>query len=106
MREARNSSAEVDYLVQSGTDIVPVEVKGGKTGSLKSLLFFLNEKHGDFAVRFNTDKPSLLFDAEVADNLGRTCRYSLLSLPMYMVCQLKRLVRDAKQRIRMQGKEK
>ncbi len=106
MREARNSSAEVDYLVQSGTDIVPVEVKGGKTGSLKSLLFFLNEKHGDFAVRFNTDKPSLLVDAEVADNLGRTCRYSLLSLPMYMVCQLKRLVRDAKQRIRMQDHEK
>lgn len=96
IREARGASAEVDYIIQSGSDIVPVEVKGGKTGSLKSLNFFLNEKHCGFAVRFNIDQPSLLVDAEVADSLGRTCRYSLLSLPMYMVCQLKRLVLAAK----------
>ena len=43
----------------------------------------------------NIDTPSLLQNAEVADSLGRKCRYSLLSLPMYMVCQLKRLVREA-----------
>jgi hypothetical protein len=41
------------------------------------------------------DTPSLLSNAEVADSLGRKCRYSLLSLPMYMVCQLKRLSREA-----------
>ena len=95
MREARNSSAEVDYIIQVGSDVVPVEVKGGSTGSLKSLNFFLNEKNRHFAVRFNIGNPSLLQNAEVADSLGRKCRYSLLSLPMYMVCQLKRLVREA-----------
>ena len=96
MREARNSSAEVDYVIQMGGDIIPVEVKSGATGSLKSLNFFLNEKKRDFAVRFNMDEPSLLPNAEAADSLGRKSRYSLLSLPMYMVCQLKRLVREAK----------
>ena len=91
----RNSSAEVDCVIQMGGDIIPVEVKGGATGSLKSLNFFLNEKKRDFAVRFNMGTPSLLPNTEVADSLGRKCRYSLLSLPMYMVCQLKRLAREA-----------
>ena len=92
IRESKNSSAEVDYIMQIGTDIIPVEVKSGTTGSLKSLNLFLNEKKRHFAVRFNIDRPSFLVDAEVTDSLRRRCRYSLLSLPMYMICQLKRIV--------------
>ena len=91
IREARNSSAEIDYVIQSGSKIVPVEVKGGKSGSLKGLHFFLNEKRRHFAVRMNADKPSLLEGGLVTDSIGRECRYSLLSLPLYMVCQLQRL---------------
>ena len=93
IREARNSSAEIDYVIQSGTNIIPVEVKGGKSGSMKGLHFFLNEKHRDFAVRMNADKPSFLVDGLVTDSIGRECRYSLLSLPLYMVCQLQRLAK-------------
>ena len=93
IREARNSSAEIDYVIQSGTKIIPVEVKGGKSGSLQGLHFFLNEKHRDFAVRMNADKPSFLADGLVTDSIGRKCRYSLLSLPLYMVCQLQRLAK-------------
>ena len=63
---------------------------------MKGLHFFLNEKRRDFAVRFNADMPSLLKDAVVQDTLGRDCRFSLLSLPMYMVCQLKRILREMK----------
>ena len=96
LREARNSAAEVDYVVQYGTDIVPVEVKGGTTGSMKGLHFFMNEKHRHFAVRFNADKPSLVENAHVRDTLGRECEFRLLSLPMYMVCQLMRLIRETK----------
>ena len=43
-REARGSAAEVDYLWQKGEQILPVEVKAGKTGTLKSLRLFLSEK--------------------------------------------------------------
>ncbi len=96
LREAKNSSAEVDYVVQSGVDIVPVEVKGGTTGSMKGLHFFMNEKRRHFAVRFNVDKPSFVDGVHVKDTLGRDCEFQLLSLPLYMVCQLQRLIRETK----------
>lgn len=90
-RETPKSQAEVDYIVQVGTKVVPVEVKGGKTGSMKGLHFYLAEKHADFAIRFNTDKPSYLADACAKDVLGRDSRFKFLSLPLYMICQLPRL---------------
>lgn len=90
MRESRNASAEVDYIVQSGTHLVPVEVKGGSTGTLKGLHVFLGEKGCTFAVRLNADRPSFLSDAHVRDSLGHDCTYRFLSLPLYMICQLKR----------------
>lgn len=42
-RESRGSQAEVDYLYQCGTDIIPIEVKSGSGTSLKSLHLFLQE---------------------------------------------------------------
>lgn len=41
-REALNSQAEVDFLVPSGSKVLPVEVKSGATGTLKSLHSFLD----------------------------------------------------------------
>ncbi len=43
-RDARGSSAEVDYLAVSDGKIYPIEVKSGASGSLKSLHMIL-EKH-------------------------------------------------------------
>ena len=43
-REAHASNAEVDYLLAQGQDILPIEVKSGATGSLRSLHLFLKEK--------------------------------------------------------------
>ena len=40
-RQAKSSSAEVDYLAVLNGKIYPVEVKSGATGSLRSLLLFL-----------------------------------------------------------------
>lgn len=60
-REALNSNAEVDYLVQKGPDIVPVEVKSGKRGTMQSLHLFLKEKKHDFGVRFSIE-PYASFD--------------------------------------------
>lgn len=94
MREARGASAEVDYVVQCGGRIVPVEVKGGKGGTMKGLQIFLNDKGMDFAVRFNADVPSFLREATGRDAKGREYRYGLMSLPLYMVCQLERMVKS------------
>jgi len=40
-RDAKSSSAEVDYLVQNNGEILPVEVKSGSAGRLKSLHLLL-----------------------------------------------------------------
>lgn len=92
IRESAKSQAEVDYVLQMGTRVVPVEVKGGTTGSMKGLHLYLNEKHADFALRFNAGKPSYLADAQAKDALGRLCTYRFLSLPLYMICEYARLV--------------
>ena len=43
-REARASSAEVDYLLESGDKVYPVEVKEARQGGMKSMHSFLKEK--------------------------------------------------------------
>ncbi|MBN1962363.1 MAG: ATP-binding protein [Deltaproteobacteria bacterium] len=43
MREAKNSSAEVDYLTEWGSHVVPIEVKSGPGGKLKSLKLFMEK---------------------------------------------------------------
>ena len=92
-REARNAAAEIDYLLTVGPRIVPVEVKAGTTGSLRSLHRFLAEKRCDFAVRFNADVPSLMEDTRrLAD--GTTISYRLMSLPLYLVGQVRRLAAE------------
>jgi len=50
-RESRNSNAEVDYLIQSGQDILPIEVKSGGRGSMQSLYLFMKEKKVKTGVR-------------------------------------------------------
>ena len=90
-REARNAAAEVAYLMAPALQVVPVEIKVGTTGSLRSLHQFLNEKQRDFALRFNADVPSLLRDSKGLPD-GTRIDYHLLSLPLYMVGQARRLV--------------
>jgi predicted AAA+ superfamily ATPase len=54
-RESRGSEAEVDYVYQRGSDIIPIEVKSGSGTSLKSLHLFLQEHaKTPFGIRFST----------------------------------------------------
>jgi len=43
-REKRTGNAEIDYVVQKGADIVPIEVKAGTRGAMQSMHMFL-ESH-------------------------------------------------------------
>lgn len=94
MRQKAQSSAEVDYVISLGQNIVPVEVKAGTTGRLKSLHVFLQRKGRDFGVRFSTDKPSLM-DATTSIARAEPMPFRLLSLPLYMVGQTHRLARNS-----------
>ena len=44
-RESRNSNAEVDYVIPCRSSALPIEVKAGKTGTLRSMHIYL-EKYG------------------------------------------------------------
>ena len=43
-RESKNAQSEVDYVVQQGGQILPIEVKSGTKGAMQSLYRFLEEK--------------------------------------------------------------
>ena len=93
-REKRGSAAEVDYLLPMEAQVLPVEVKAGKTGTLRSLHVFLQEKGADIALRFNSDLPSEL-TIRATTVVGEPATARLISLPLYLVEQWPRLVSEA-----------
>ena len=42
-REAKNSNAELDYIVQKEGNVMPVEVKSGSIGRMKSMHMFMGK---------------------------------------------------------------
>lgn len=54
-REAKNSQAEVDFVIQIQDKIIPVEVKAGTKGSMQSLYLFLDEKKSTFGIRLSME---------------------------------------------------
>ena len=54
-REKRGSNAEVDYLLQVDTKIIPVEVKSGTQGKMQSLHLFMKEKKIPEGVRISLE---------------------------------------------------
>ncbi|HQZ87651.1 MAG TPA: AAA family ATPase [Gammaproteobacteria bacterium] len=92
-REEKGSSAEIDYVIQCGNNIVPIEVKSGSTGTLKSLHLFMALKKLPRAVRINADLPSNT-NIKVKLQMGNDVSYKLLSLPFYLVGQLYRLLNE------------
>jgi predicted AAA+ superfamily ATPase len=54
-REAKSSSAEVDYVIQLGDRVIPVEVKSGIKGRMKSLRIFMEERGLKTGVRVSEE---------------------------------------------------
>ncbi len=80
IRDKRGSQAEVDYLINVGPSIYPVEVKSGATGRMKSLQLFLDEKKLSLGIRIS-QKPFSL-------------NHRVLSIPFYMIYELPRLLKS------------
>ena len=87
LREGRSSNAEVDFIMAFEGRIVPLEVKAGGRGRLRSLHQFVGEKHVPLAVRFDSNPPSMQAVEATIQRDGRAVdvRYQLLSLPLYLV---------------------
>jgi len=50
-REQKKSNAQIDFVVQTGETILPVEVKSGASGSMQSLRIFMEEKKSKTGIR-------------------------------------------------------
>ena len=42
-REAKNSNAELDYIIQKDGSVIPIEVKSGSIGRMKSMRMFMEK---------------------------------------------------------------
>ena len=90
-REQKGSEAEIDYLVQYGNKVIPIEVKAGSTGTLKSLHIFMEAKGLKTAVRINSDHSSVT-NVKTKMHSGKIIEYKLISIPMYLIEQINRLM--------------
>jgi len=83
VREKTTSTAEVDYIVNHNGNLIPIEIKSGKEGKLKSLHLFMEESPGKIAIRFYAGELSL---TSIKTPKGKI--YTLLNLPYFLVCKL------------------
>ncbi len=78
-REKKQSNAEIDFLIQHENLIVPVEVKSGAAGRLRSLHQFMDRAPHPYAVR--------LYSGPLETNRIKTLNgkeFTLLNLPFYL----------------------
>lgn len=85
VREKTDSSAEVDYIFPYNGMLIPIEVKSGSIGKLRSLHQFMDVAPHHLAVRvwqgpYSVDKAKTIAGTE----------FTLLSLPFYLVHRIER----------------
>ena len=84
-REKSSSSAEVDYIFPYNGMLIPVEVKSGLIGKLRSLHQFMDKSEHKIAIRIWSGKKSL---EQVKTISGK--KFTLLNLPFYMVSRIEK----------------
>lgn len=85
MRQARNATAEVDYVLSQNMQVLPVEVKAGVQGGMKSLWDFMRDKNLTQAVRCSLENFGQ-FDY-VDPKAGDTIRHVTI-VPLYALSRL------------------
>jgi predicted AAA+ superfamily ATPase len=84
VREKEGASAELDFLVTVHGKGIPVEVKAGKTGKLKSLHQYIEMSDSPIAIRLYAGK--LTVD-KLQTPTGKT--FTLLNMPYFLACKIK-----------------
>jgi predicted AAA+ superfamily ATPase len=76
-------AAEIDFLYPFKDLIIPIEVKSGKTGKLKSLHLFMEKSPHPYALRIYSGRPRV---DQVTLPSGK--KYHLYSIPYYLLSRL------------------
>ena len=78
-REKKQSTAEVDFLIQYENLLIPIEVKSAATGRLRSLHQFIDRAPHEYAVRIYSGKLGI---NRISTLNGSDC--TLLNIPFYL----------------------
>lgn len=70
-----DKNSELDFLLQNGTEIIPVEVKAGEERSAPSFKQYIAKNHPKYAIRFS--------------KRGYRQDGAFSNMPLYLVCKLK-----------------
>jgi len=84
VREKKQASSEVDLVVQFEDKIIPIEIKSGKEGKLKSLHQFVDRSNHPYAIRLYSGQFSV---EEHITPMGEK-PYLLMNLPYYLGTKL------------------
>lgn len=84
VREKKQASAEVDLVVQYKDKIIPIEIKSGKEGKLKSLHQFVDRADHPYAIRMYSGK--FIIENHITP-MGKK-PYTLMNLPYYLGTKL------------------
>jgi predicted AAA+ superfamily ATPase len=64
-REAKSSNAEVDYVIQTGDSLLPIEVKSGTKGQMQSIRIFMKERGLSKGIRVSLENFGTLGDIDI-----------------------------------------
>ncbi|MDR2407766.1 MAG: DUF4143 domain-containing protein [Bacteroidales bacterium] len=93
VRNKKGSDAEIDFIIQKDSQIIPVEVKSGHNARLKSLQIFMENSPAEIAIRVWSQTFSI---DEIT--LSSSKKYRLYNVPFYYVGQLKNLINNIETR--------
>lgn len=87
VRQAKNATAEIDYLLSRNMKVLPFEVKAGVQGGMKSLWDFMREKKLDQAVRCSLENFGKFdyIDAEAEGAVRHVEVYPLYALSQFVM---------------------
>lgn len=90
VRDKKGTMAEVDFVWQIGSRIVPIEMKSGTNSHLRSIHSFVNLSEGDVtAVRVWSGELSV---QQATTPAPHSKPYTLINVPFYYVGQIDRLL--------------
>ena len=87
VRQAKNSTAEIDYLLSRDMKVLPFEVKAGVQGGMKSLWDFMRDKKLEQAVRCSLENFGKFdyIDAEAEGAVRHVEVYPLYALSQFVM---------------------
>ena len=86
----RNATSEVEYVIAKNARCLPIEVKAGTSGKMKSLRLFMNKKGLTAGIRSSLENFGLLEVSDTVDT-GQSIRRTIGILPLYAVWRLPEL---------------